>query len=92
MIGQQIALQCAVFGFDVVCSTMFRMDIWSGHRNHSGNFIRVYFQLGQALYPVECTLLVTGIVEAAKQARASKSRVLKTQPWNLVTRHGTFEQ
>ncbi|MFP6576391.1 MAG: hypothetical protein VB912_14625, partial [Pirellulaceae bacterium] len=33
---------------------------------------------GQAPYPVERTLLVTGMLEAAMRARESKSRTLKT--------------
>lgn len=40
--------------------------------------IQVHFRTGEAPYPVERTLLVTGMLEAAMQARESKSRILKT--------------
>ena len=40
--------------------------------------IQVHYRTGQAPYPVERTLLVTGMLEAAMQARESKSRILKT--------------
>ena len=40
--------------------------------------IQVHFRTGQAPYPAERTLLVTGMLEAAMRARESKSRILKT--------------
>ena len=40
--------------------------------------IQVHFRTGQAPYPAERTLLVTGMLEAAMRARESKLRILKT--------------
>ena len=46
--------------------------------SHLGHVLELFFQRGKPLYPVERTLLVTGVLDAAMTSRFERGRRIET--------------
>ena len=59
-------------------ATAFYVGLWENRNLFKAlsHAIQVHFRTGQAPYPVERTLLVTGMLEAAMRARQKQSRIV----------------
>ena len=71
---------CRLQGETSPRATAFYVGPWENRNLFKAlsHAIQVHFRTGQAPYPVERTLLVTGTLEAAMRASASKSHILET--------------
>jgi len=76
---------CRLKGESSPRATAFYVGPWENRNLFKAlsHAIQEHFRAGRAPYPVERTLLVTGMLEAAMQARASESRILKTPHLNF---------
>ena len=76
---------CRLKGESSPRATAFYVGPWENRNLFKAlsHAIQEHFRTAHAPYPVERTLLVTGMLEAAMQARASESRILETPHLNF---------